>query len=388
MTPAARQEPQSLAKQAPSARTQGRPDRNAERAFVSILPGNESLVAAECVTSRDLSSESPGFGGTRSVRAFLSPEILSLLPVIFAIALGVLLVVISLALSVRELPAAIALPRDAGAGSDLLLSFISPELADTIEVEAASEAVNVPRTPVTLQVATHTVKRGDNLGAIATRFGVTLDSIISMNGIKTASRVAAGTVLKIPNMSGIVHTVTRGENLSIIAGRYKVAVTTILDANDLASETIAIGTTLFIPGARLSANEMKKALGKLVIWPVRGRLSSYFGYRTNPFTGSRQFHNGLDIISDYGNTVKAAMDGKVADTGYNTVYGNYIILSHSDGYQTMYGHLSRVSVRKGGSVSQGGGIGTVGNSGISTGSHLHFSLFKGGSAINPLKMLN
>ncbi len=370
--------------------------------FESILPVGASASANVAVAPNGMSRQAvlPAFGRTSRVlkrlagklRGFgqgqgpgLGPGRLAVLaPIALSFLVAAILVSWSLSLSVSDAVAPIALPAETASESDLLLSFISPGL----QADDESETIDVPKTPVTLTVTTYTIRRGDSLGGIATKFGVSLDSLLSMNGIRNASRVAAGTVLKIPNMSGIVHKVARGENLSAISTRYKVPVVTILDANDLASETLAVGMTLFIPGARLSQSEMNRALGKLVIWPVRGRLSSYYGYRTSPFSGARQFHNGLDIVADYGTGVKAAMEGSVADTGYNTVYGNYVILSHPGGYQTMYGHMSKVNVRKGASLKQGAIIGAVGNSGISTGSHLHFSLFKGGSAINPLKLLN
>jgi len=85
--------------------------------------------------------------------------------------------------------------------------------------------------------------------------------------------------------------------------------------------------------------------------------------------------------------VKAARDGAVASTGYNAVYGNYVILSHADQYQTMYAHLSTVSVKTGQRVIQGAKLGGAGSTGQSTGPHVHFALYKGGVAINPLDFL-
>jgi murein DD-endopeptidase MepM/ murein hydrolase activator NlpD len=116
-------------------------------------------------------------------------------------------------------------------------------------------------------------------------------------------------------------------------------------------------------------------------------LSSPFGYRPDPFTGVRRFHAGIDIAVDAGTTVRAAMDGKVADVGYNGNFGNYVILSHADGYQTLYGHLTKATVTVGTMLSQGSALGFSGNTGYSTGPHLHFGLFHRSLALNPLKYL-
>jgi murein DD-endopeptidase MepM/ murein hydrolase activator NlpD len=82
------------------------------------------------------------------------------------------------------------------------------------------------------------------------------------------------------------------------------------------------------------------------------------------------------------------MDGRVATVGYNATYGKFIILSHSNGFQTLYAHLNAVSVSQGKSVSQGAKIGEVGSTGYSTGPHLHFAVYKNGRAVNPLDFLN
>lgn len=267
---------------------------------------------------------------------------------------------------------------------EILSRFVSPELGDPAGSEGG---IDMPPLPVTLAVSTYAVRPGDSLSSIAGRHRISLDTLISMNGITDARRIQAGTRLRVPNISGIVHIVARGESVGSLAARYGVGATAILDANDLGSSVIRPGQSLFIPGARMSATELKKALGELVAWPVRGGISSGFGYRPNPFTGIRQFHNAIDIVAPEGTPVRAAMDGRVADTGYNAIYGNYVILTHPEGYQTLYAHLSRITVTRGTSLRQGAALGAVGTTGYSTGPHLHFSVFKRGSAVDPLKLL-
>jgi murein DD-endopeptidase MepM/ murein hydrolase activator NlpD len=129
-------------------------------------------------------------------------------------------------------------------------------------------------------------------------------------------------------------------------------------------------------------------LGELAVYPIRGRLTSGFGWRSDPINGARRYHAAIDLAAAIGTPVKAAMDGKVAAAGNNATYGKFIILSHDGGYQSMYAHLSVISVNQGDRVSQGNKIGEVGNTGYSTGPHLHFAMYKNGRAVNPLDLLH
>lgn len=159
----------------------------------------------------------------------------------------------------------------------------------------------------------------------------------------------------------------------------------ILDANDLESEIIEPGTSIFIPGARISDYEYKKATGTLFIYPTRGRLTSPFGYRTDPFTGTRRMHYGIDLANRVGTPVRATMAGTVVVVANHPQgYGKYIVIRHERGYQSLYGHLETILVRKGQRVSQGQKIGLMGSTGRSTGPHLHFSLYKNYVPVNPL----
>ncbi len=101
-------------------------------------------------------------------------------------------------------------------------------------------------------------------------------------------------------------------------------------------------------------------------------ISSRFGWRTHPLTGSRRFHSGVDIAAPSGAPVLATGAGTVVSAGWNGGYGNAVIIQHSDNQQTLYGHLSKVSVQAGQSIAQGTVIGLVGSTGNSTGPHLHF----------------
>lgn len=113
-------------------------------------------------------------------------------------------------------------------------------------------------------------------------------------------------------------------------------------------------------------------------------ISSYYGYRINPVTGAEQFHRGMDIAVPTGTTVYAAMDGTVTTATYHDSYGNYVVIEDSEGYVTKYAHMDTLTVSAGQSVTHGDVIGTTGNTGSSSGSHLHIECLYNGEYYNPL----
>ena len=123
------------------------------------------------------------------------------------------------------------------------------------------------------------------------------------------------------------------------------------------------------------------------IWPTTGWLTSDFGGRTDPFTGGRDYHAGLDISADRGKPVRATADGTVGEAGRSGNYGNMVLLRHRFGLSTRYGHLSRLNVSPGQAVRRGDIIGFVGSTGRSTSPHLHYEVLLNGQAINPLRFL-
>ena len=123
---------------------------------------------------------------------------------------------------------------------------------------------------------------------------------------------------------------------------------------------------------------------KTLLTPVEGRISSYFGSRRDRFTGKMQNHNGVDIAADHGAPVRAALEGRVVLTKKLGEYGNTVVLDHGGGMGTVYAHLESWTIKKGDLVKKGDLIGKVGNSGKSTGPHLHWSLLIDDVALNPL----
>ena len=129
-------------------------------------------------------------------------------------------------------------------------------------------------------------------------------------------------------------------------------------------------------------------VGGKFMWPLPAAnnvITCKYGYRTHPVTKKYKLHTGIDLRASTGTKVYAANKGTVTTSGYSSAWGNYIIINHGGGYTTLYAHLSRRNVSKGATVKQGDVIGLSGNTGYSTGPHLHFEINKNGSSYDPLK---
>ena len=124
-----------------------------------------------------------------------------------------------------------------------------------------------------------------------------------------------------------------------------------------------------------------------MIWPLSGPITSPFGWRTHPITGAQRFHSGIDIGGDYGDPIYAAQAGTVEYAGWISGYGNAVIINHSGGISTLYGHCQSLEVSTGQSVAQGELIAECGSTGNSTGPHCHFEVRVSGEPVNPLEYL-
>ncbi len=124
------------------------------------------------------------------------------------------------------------------------------------------------------------------------------------------------------------------------------------------------------------------------VWPVRGWITSSFGNRNSPFSGIMKFHEGIDIAAQTGTPVMAPADGVVVKAGFSSGYGNMVELSHGYGIKTVFAHNSRINVKAGQRITRGDVISYVGDSGSSTGPHLHYEVRLNGLPVNPLKYMN
>lgn len=284
-----------------------------------------------------------------------------------------------------------------GMGGNTYPAFPSVIVDEVAAVSAESDATLVsfegPIDTDALSYMSYRIKKGDMIGKIAEQFDVTQDSIISVNNIRNSRTIQVGEYLKIPTKPGILYTVKKnGETIETIAKDKSVDLQKCMNANGITTASFAFkeGQTIFIPDAKLSWSELQEINGDLFKKPVRASWyrSSSFGWRSNPFTGSRSYHSGIDMACPTGTSVYAAMAGKVIETGYNATYGNYVILQHTSGYKTLYGHLSAIKTKRGAYVNQDSIIGKVGSTGMSTGPHLHFTVFKNGKLVNPAALWN
>ncbi|AJA90091.1 peptidase M23 [Borreliella chilensis] len=239
-----------------------------------------------------------------------------------------------------------------------------------------------------LKVLDHKIKPGETLSHVAARYQITSETLISFNEIKDVRNIKPNSVIKVPNMKGIVYIVKKNDSLSSIASAYNVPKVDILDSNNLDNEVLFLGQKLFIPGGRLPKDLLKEVLGETFIYPVQGVITSGYGYRPDPFTRVISFHNGIDIANLANTPIKASREGIVVTVGFNAGgYGKYIVISHSNGFQTLYAHLNSFAVKVGKRVVRGEVIGYMGSTGYSTGNHLHFTIFKNGKTENPMKYL-
>lgn len=236
------------------------------------------------------------------------------------------------------------------------------------------------------QISVYVVRKGDTLSAIAKMFGVSINTILWANDIPKGGTVRLGQKLVILPVSGIQYTVKKGDTVAKIAALYKADADEIRGANNLEDDgTLTVGDTVIIPNGTeveaLSVNPIKtikKVIGSLVDTSPSVSTDGYFvrptaGRKTQGIHG----HNGIDFHASEGTAVVAAAAGTVVvsrDSGWNGGYGQYIVIKHSNGTQTLYAHLSSNVVSEGQEVSQGQLVGLSGATGKSEGPHLHFEV--------------
>lgn len=154
-------------------------------------------------------------------------------------------------------------------------------------------------------------------------------------------------------------------------------------AEVLSAQKSQVEQEIVVEEERLRQIEIERKKATTFIRPTSGRVTSGFGNRIHPVTRRKSFHSGIDIANSRGTSILASRNGQVTFTGTKGTYGNLIIVNHGNGIETAYAHLSSINVRVGQSVTQGDVIGKMGTTGRSTGSHLHFEIRIGGSAVNP-----
>lgn len=249
----------------------------------------------------------------------------------------------------------------------------------------ASETSPLAGTAVALgssdQISVYVVREGDTLSQIADMFGVTMNTIRWANDIPAKGSIHPDQTLVILPITGVKHVVKKGDTLASIIKKYKADKDEVLQFNGLESGVVlAVGDELIIPHGEVVVAPSAASSGGAKTY---GGGPSYDGYFMRPVKGGTRTqgihgYNGIDIAAAYGTAIYAAAAGEViiskSDNGWNGGYGNYIVIKHDNGTQTLYAHLSANNVSVGDTVAQGDVIGAMGASGKVTGTHLHFEI--------------
>jgi murein DD-endopeptidase MepM/ murein hydrolase activator NlpD len=284
-----------------------------------------------------------------------------------------------------------------GISSEALLSFNGLESAlihpgDVLRVPyiTATGGVSEPAPKPPPGFREHVLQPGEVLSTIASQYGITLAALVGANpDLSSLDLLPTGVELLIPPREGLIVTLEDSAELADLLAEYGADPLEVALANEIRGiGDLQAGMLLFLPGVRPEA-----ALERLArvreeenryIWPLHGRITSYFG-RRNLGMGTSSFHRGVDVAAPTGTPIVAARSGTVVFAGWSTSgYGYLVRIRHQGGDETWYGHHSKILVSVGEYVRQGETIGLVGSTGISTGPHLHFELHEAGSAIDPL----
>ncbi|TVQ39316.1 MAG: M23 family metallopeptidase [Spirochaetaceae bacterium] len=237
-----------------------------------------------------------------------------------------------------------------------------------------------------LQLFRYVPQPGDSLIQLAARFNVPYSSLATLNRIQQAEVPAEDGHLLIPSLPGIF--VPENPHSDLERLLHELRVDGDRSNLDYLPLTLTIDGTpqrfRFYPGDDFDRVERLAFLNVLFRRPLQNvRISSPYGYRRSPFSGRRAFHSGVDFVAPLGTAVHAAREGTVSAIGFDPLYGNFVLLDHHAGFQTFYGHLDQIAVQLNDPVSSGMIIGTVGNSGLSTGPHLHFEIRLNGETRDP-----
>ena len=309
------------------------------------------------------------------------------------------------------------------------------------EKEKEKEKPAPPPPPKRAEQITYKVKKKDTIPAIAKRYGVKQDTILMNNKDALNNKMKVGDTITFPSIDGLYYKLEKNDTLAKIAKKYGISVVDIVDYNNINPKKLKAGSTIFLKGVTLQkykdvegrliaaqqAKEDKKKnkekekekpekppkgakgsapppppppqddddggrsaaySGAGFAYPVRyAGVSSPFGNRYHPVLKRYILHTGVDLVAKYV-PLRAAKSGVVTFAGNMSGYGKIIIIRHDNGYETRYAHLSVISTNVGEHVNQGDLIGKTGNSGRTTGAHLHFEIRQNGVPKNPMKYLH
>ena len=321
-------------------------------------------------------------------------------------------------------------------------NFVKEEKVEEDKKEGEKEKPASPPPPKRAEQITYKVKKKDTIPAIAKRYGIKQDTILMNNKNALNNKMKVGDTITFPSIDGLYYKLEKNDTLAKIAKKYGISVVDIVDYNNINPKKLKAGSTIFLKGVTLQkykdvegrliaaqqAKEDKKKnknkekekekekpekppketkgsppppppednddggrsaaySGAGFAYPVRyAGVSSPFGNRYHPVLKRYILHTGVDLVAKYV-PLRAAKAGVVTFAGNMSGYGKIIIIRHDNGYETRYAHLSVISTNVGEHVNQGDLIGKTGNSGRTTGAHLHFEIRQNGVPKNPMKYL-
>ncbi len=273
-------------------------------------------------------------------------------------------------------------PNPARGGGDLLVVEGTALAVDTSPFRDEHNPLTVQNEVD--QISLYLVREGDTLSQVATMFNVSVSTIVWANNLTSSRDIHPGETLLILPVSGVQYTVKKGDTIRAVAEKYGGDVDEIIAYNNLSEEgTLQQGVIITIPGGEVpverSAPKQNSGIAKAGVVNTTNISSGYFvhplpqGVRTQGIHG----YNGVDIGAPTGTPIRAAAAGQVIVSrvgGWNGGYGNYVVINHPNGTQTLYAHNSQNAVSQGTQVVSGQIIGYVGSTGRSTGNHLHFEV--------------
>jgi murein DD-endopeptidase MepM/ murein hydrolase activator NlpD len=272
-----------------------------------------------------------------------------------------------------------------------LLSIISaPSVPRTNPSQDLSPIIHIPEIHFSVY---HTIK-GDTFSIVAQKFNLLESTLRSLNQANDESQPQLDTPLLIPSKDGIFHIVRPGQGLAEIARAYGIPLRDVLKANQKRDDLdLQYGEILYLPGASYLSQKdpewitLSSEAKSIFLKPTTGRFADGFGMRMHPITHKMAFHEGLDLAPGWGARVVASQDGRVIFASIRAGYGRLIILDHGRGLTSWYAHLDEILVKPQQMVKRGDLIGKVGNTGRTTGPHLHFEVRLNGKPQNPLLYL-
>jgi murein DD-endopeptidase MepM/ murein hydrolase activator NlpD len=282
---------------------------------------------------------------------------------------------------------------NAGASHDVLTEG-SALMADTFSTATDTIAIQLNN-----EIKTYKVQPGDTVTGIAKKFGISANTIIWANGLSRTAALKAGQTLVVLPISGVQHKVQSGDTLQAIAKKYKGDADEIAAYNDIKNNTLKAGDIIVIPDGELSAGATAIGVAKTTS-PIKklasvaagvsiaaaDEVSDNSGYYIRPIkagvkTQGIHGNNAVDLADACGTPIYASAEGDVIisknDGGWNGGYGNYVVVSHDNGSQTLYSHMTATAVDVGVHVTQGQMLGSMGETGKATGCHVHFEIRNG-----------